>query len=53
MLMRIYVNDFAVAGWMNLGGATLGHAVARAMGCAVVLLGLTVGVNRVGMRLKL
>jgi heparan-alpha-glucosaminide N-acetyltransferase len=42
------------AKWYDtLGGPTLGHAMARALGIGIVLLALTAGLNRGGLRLKL
>jgi len=37
----------------NLAQPTLGHAIARSVGCGIVLLTLTAVLNRVGFRLKL
>jgi hypothetical protein len=41
-------------GWYsNLAQPNLAHAVIRSIGCAVVVLSVTAGLNRLGFRLKL
>ncbi len=43
-----------LAGWYyRLAQADLAHAMARSVGCAVVILAFTAGLNRLGFRLKL
>jgi heparan-alpha-glucosaminide N-acetyltransferase len=43
-----------LGGWYyRLAGPDLAHAMARSIGCAVVILAVTAGLNRLGFRLKL
>ena len=43
-----------LGGWYyRLGAPDLAHAIARSIGCAVVILAVTAGLNRLGFRLKL
>jgi hypothetical protein len=43
-----------LGGWYyRLAQPDLAHAMARSLGCAVVILALTAGLNRLGFRLKL
>ncbi|MCL5282106.1 MAG: DUF5009 domain-containing protein [Planctomycetes bacterium] len=48
------LNLLGLDGWYSrLAEPNLAHAMARSIGCAVVILALTAGLNRLGFRLKL
>lgn len=48
------LNLLGLSGWYwRLAGPGLAHAMARSIGCAIVILAATAGLNRIGFRLKL
>jgi heparan-alpha-glucosaminide N-acetyltransferase len=48
------LNLVGLGGWYSrLAQPDLAHAMARSLGCAIVILALTAGLNRLGLRLKL
>ena len=53
-MMESVFNLLHLGGWYDgLAEANLAAAIARSVGCAVVILLITVGLNRIGFRLKL